>query len=200
MKKEITDSLYLLIQLEEFKLILGIDERDDKLCCFCLVTATHTIEQYCKRRLALKTYRQLFTEWRDLMLFLNEYPVNKILSLSALFADAAPEIIKPCLYNVVPLEDMENIPYEIRLSPTVNEMYGIGVIKVLYRAGYSLDAIPSDLRAACLELAAWNFNCYKSRKIGVINNEKTTGNNTGFEMSMPENVKALLEPYRRKTI
>ncbi len=79
-------------------------------------------------------------------------------------------------------------------------MYGFSIA---YYAGYSLSDVPADLKAACLELAAWNFNRYKSRKIGVrsMSNEKLArSNGSGFEMSMPENVKALVEPYKRKTI
>jgi hypothetical protein len=32
--------LYSLISLEEFKALMGVDDRDDRLCRFCLVTAT----------------------------------------------------------------------------------------------------------------------------------------------------------------
>ena len=49
-------SLYTLIPLEDFKAVLGVDDREDKLARFCLVTATLTIEQYCKRKLLRKKY------------------------------------------------------------------------------------------------------------------------------------------------
>ena len=42
--------LYTLIPLEEFKAVLGVDDREDKLAGYCLVTSTYTIEQHCKRR------------------------------------------------------------------------------------------------------------------------------------------------------
>jgi len=35
--------LYSLISLENFKALLGIDDRDDKVTEFCLVTATYSI-------------------------------------------------------------------------------------------------------------------------------------------------------------
>jgi len=47
-------TIYTLIPLAEFKALLGIDDREDKLSLFCLVTSTFTIEQYCKRRLLQK--------------------------------------------------------------------------------------------------------------------------------------------------
>jgi hypothetical protein len=43
-------SLHTLIALADFKAVVGIDDRDDKLTRFCLVTSTLTIEQHGKRR------------------------------------------------------------------------------------------------------------------------------------------------------
>ena len=49
-------NLYSLMPLDDFKAVLGIDDREDKLARFCLVTASLTIEQYCKRRFLRKKY------------------------------------------------------------------------------------------------------------------------------------------------
>jgi len=38
-KKAEGNLLYSLIQLEDFKAVLGVDDRDDKLSKFCLVTS-----------------------------------------------------------------------------------------------------------------------------------------------------------------
>jgi hypothetical protein len=46
-----TGMLHSLIPLEDFKAILGLDDQEDALSRYCLITATFTIEQYCKRRL-----------------------------------------------------------------------------------------------------------------------------------------------------
>jgi hypothetical protein len=48
--------LHTLIPLADFKAILGIDDREDKLSRFCLITATYTIEQCCKRRFFMKKH------------------------------------------------------------------------------------------------------------------------------------------------
>ena len=48
--------LHTLIPLEEFKAVLGIDDRDDKLAGYCLIISTYTIEQHCKRRFLRKKY------------------------------------------------------------------------------------------------------------------------------------------------
>jgi hypothetical protein len=42
-----------LIPLGDFKAILGLDDREDALSRYCFITATYTIEQYCKQRLLL---------------------------------------------------------------------------------------------------------------------------------------------------
>jgi hypothetical protein len=43
--------LYSLIPFLDFKAVLGVDDRENALSRYCLITATYTIEQYCKRRL-----------------------------------------------------------------------------------------------------------------------------------------------------
>ncbi len=195
--------LYSLIPIEEFKQILGIDDRDDSLSHFCLVTATHTIEQYCKRRLRHKIIHQSFGEWFDLTLYLHEYPVREVLQISYEKRKVKHEIIEPDFYSVFPDCGTDlDIPFEIHLSSAIETLH-CDSLRVIYEAGYSCADVPADLKAACLELAMWNFNRYKSKQIGVkqMSNEKLArSNGSGFEMSMPENVKNLLEPYKRKIL
>jgi len=50
------NTLYSLIPLDDFKALLGVDDREDKTARFCLVTSTLSIEQYCKRRFLRKKY------------------------------------------------------------------------------------------------------------------------------------------------
>jgi hypothetical protein len=76
--------LYSLISLEDFKAILGVDDREDKLARFCLVTSTCTIEQYCHRKLLQKKHFEIVDVTPDLLLPLREYPVKEILAVYAL--------------------------------------------------------------------------------------------------------------------
>ena len=46
--------LHALIPLVDFKAVLGFDDREDALSRYCLIAATYTIGQYCKRRLLRK--------------------------------------------------------------------------------------------------------------------------------------------------
>jgi hypothetical protein len=191
--------LYSLIPIEDFKTILGVDDRDDKLSRFCLVTSALTIEQYCKRKLLRKKHFENIGFYGDLILPLKEYPVSKIL---AVFLFGNDEILEPEFYHTIPdCGTDEDIPCNISLSPALNRCRGLKAIKAVYWAGYAPNKIPADLSAACMELAAWNFNRYRGKRIGMTGNVRGSGKDgEHFEMSMPENVRALLEPYKRKII
>jgi len=197
--------LHTLIPLEEFKAIMGIDDREDKLARFCLVTSTFTIEQFCKRRFLRKRYFERFEFYGDLVLFLKEYPVKKMLAAFLMRNEELGmrngEILEPDYYRVVPdCGSNVDVPSAIEFSPAVKRLR-CNAVKVIYVAGYSIEKMPGDLAAACLELASWNFNRYKGRRIGLTGNVKGNGKEgEHFETAMPENVRGLLEPYRRKVI
>jgi len=195
---EVEPPLYTLIPLEDFKAVLGIDDRDDKLAKFCLVTAAFTIEQYCKRRFLRKKYFERIEYIGDLILPLREYHVSEVL---AVFLLDKNKILELDLYCVIPDCGFDNdIPFIISFSPAVARL-NFFAIKVVYYSGYDKDAVPKDFQAACLELASWNMSRYKGRRIGMTGNIKGVGiQGEHFEMSMPENVKALLEPYKRRLI
>jgi hypothetical protein len=96
-------SLHTLIPLEDFKAIMGFDEREDTLSRYCLTTATYTIEQYCRRRLYLKRHFEHIEFSGDLLLPLREYPVREILALYELGDfNCAGELVEPDLYRVIP--------------------------------------------------------------------------------------------------
>jgi hypothetical protein len=191
-------SLYTLVSFEEFKSLFGVDDREDKIVRFCLITATFTIEQYCKRRLLRKKHFEVVELHGGLFIPLREYPVSDIL---AVYVMGNGEILEPEFYRTMPDCGMElDIPFTIELSPAVLRMR-CKAIKAVYWAGYSADKVPPDLAAACMELAAWNLNRYRGRRVGMSGNVRGDGKEgEHFEMSMPENVKALLEPYKRRVI
>jgi len=198
-EKAMRDDLYSLIPLEDFKGLLGIDDRDDRMARFCLVTSTFTIEQYCKRRLLRKKYSERIQFYGDLVLPLKEYPVRTVL---AVFVYGNGELLEPEFYSVQPDGGMGNgLPSELYLSPALQRYPAVKAVKVEYVAGYKLGKVPPDLATACLELASWNFNRYKGRRIGMTGNIRGAGKEgEHFEMAMPENVRLLLEPYKRKLI
>jgi hypothetical protein len=243
-------TLHTLIPLEDFKAILGIDDRENALSRFCLTTATFTIEQYCKRRLIREKHADYLTFTGEYIFSLREYPVRKVLSVHAVTAGTvqrgtplvSPEnMVDPKHYYCLPDEgSVEDVPFSLVLRPPfrlIREEMGIRVrylavpenfavngdffwpqepacagemphysstrsmFRVHYRAGYPTGKAPADLASACLELAAWNMARYRGRRIGMTGNVRGSGKDgEHLETSMPENVRLLLEPYRRKTV
>jgi hypothetical protein len=112
------------------------------------------------------------------------------------------ELLEPEFYEVVPDCGTDvDLPSYISLSPALKRYKGLTAIKIIYQSGYSGGDVPGDLAAACFELAAWNMNRYRGRRIGMTGNVRGgTRDGEHFEMSMPENVKALIEPYKRRVI
>jgi hypothetical protein len=228
--------LHTLIPLADFKAILGIDDREDTLSRYCLVTATFTIEQYCKRRLFLKKHFERIEPNGDLLLPLGEYPVREVLAVYIVGAfGETGEPLEPDLYRVIPDleaetgEKPEDTVYSLSLSPALKMPSlafsrlgvfaeqklqqeqnhtailgggrGFYAVKAVYIAGYAYGEAPADLASACLELAAWNMARYRGRRIGMTGNVRGSGKDgEHLEASMPENVRQLLEPYKRRTI
>ena len=137
--------------------------------------------------------------FEDLFVPLNEYPVSKVIGV---YRYSKEEIIEPEFYDVVPACGSGlDIPSYINFSPSLRGCRNYPTVKVEYWAGYAPNKIPADLAAACLELASWNLNRYKGRRVGMTRNIRGAGKEgEHFEMSMPENVRLLLEPYKRKCI
>ena len=193
--------MYSLIPIEDFKALMGVDDREDRISRFCLVTATLTIEQYCKRKLLRKKHIERLEFYGDLVLPLAEYPVQEILAVY-IYVYGNEELLEPEFYDVIPdCGTDSNLPFNLNVSSALNRRSGLKSLRAYYYAGYSPNKIPADLASACMELAAWNLNRYRGRHIGFTGNVKGNGREgQHFEMSMPENVRSLLEPYRRKVI
>jgi hypothetical protein len=108
-------------------------------------------------------------------------------------------LVEPDFYSTEPeAGEGFDAPTCIVLSPALRILRGERSLRVVYKTGYTIKEVPPDMASACLELAAWNMNRYRGRKIGITGNSK--GNGERFEMSMPENVRLLLEPYRKVLI
>jgi hypothetical protein len=202
-------NLHSLISLTDFKSVLGIDDREDALSRYCLVTATYTIEQYCKRRFLRKNRFEFLPFYGDYTFPLRDYPVREIELCCAQFyavyqTHALKEsiIVENDFYHTIPdCGEPENIPFCLSVSPALGLVRELSGLKVHYRAGYSPGKAPADLASACLELAAWNMARYRGRRIGMTGAVRGSGKDgEHLEVSMPENVRGLLEPYRRRTI
>jgi hypothetical protein len=119
--------LHTLIPLADFKAVLGIDDREDALSRYCLITSTYTVEQYCKRRLIRKKHTDYLTFTGDHIFAFREYPVRRVLAVNTAIAGAAlcgearigPEnLVDPKHYYCLPDEDIrEDIPFSLVLRP-----------------------------------------------------------------------------------
>jgi hypothetical protein len=119
--------LHTLIPLADFKAILGIDDREDALSRYCLITATYTIEQYCKRRLLRRKHTDYLTFTGEHIFTLREYPVRKVLTVYTAVAGVAlcgearfgPEnLVESKHYYCLPDEGIhEDIPFSLVLRP-----------------------------------------------------------------------------------
>ena len=185
-----TKNIYSLIPFDDFKAILGVDDREDKIARFCLVSSTFTIEQYCKRRLLRKRHFEKIGFTGDMFLPLREYPVVSMNREQVTVNNGAA--IDPKFYRVFPDFGADlDIPFFIELSPAIYRVRGLKYINVRYTAGYRAGKAPVDLASACLELAAWNMNRYRGRRIGMTGSVRGSGKDgEHFEMFMPENVRA----------
>jgi hypothetical protein len=204
-----SEKLYALISLAEFKAVLGIDDRENSLAAFCLVSATCSIEQYCRRRFLRRKHTEYLTFTGEYLFNLREYPVRKVLAIHAaatafagrpLFETA--NLVNPEQYYCLPGEGIhEDIPFSLVLRPPLRLSREEQAIRVRYLAGYIPGKVPADLASACLELAAWNMSRYRGRRIGLTGAVRRSGKDgEHLEMSMPENVRQLLEPYKRRVI
>jgi len=196
--------LYSLIPLADFKAVMGVDDREDKIARFCLLSAALTIEQYCKRKFLRRKYTEDCLIDGDLVVTLREYPVTDILVVFASNREMTSnkarilenEFYRPMFGNGF----NEEMPFELLLSQSLKP-YRYNTLKIIYWGGYKLGSVTADLAAACLELASWNMNRYRGKRIGMSGNIRGAGvQGEHFELSIPENVRVLLEPYRRKTI
>jgi hypothetical protein len=205
---EIMRDIHTLILLADFKAVLCVDDRDDALSRYCLITATYTIEQYCKRRLLRKKRFEFIPFYGDYLFPLRDYPVREILAVYQTHALKEAIIVEPELYHTIPeCGELGDVPFCLSVSPAIRLVRKLSGLKVHYRAGYSPGKVPADLASACLELAAWNMARYRGPPlrsrflIGMTGNIRGSGKDgEHLEASMPENVRCLLEPYRRRTI
>jgi uncharacterized phiE125 gp8 family phage protein len=184
------DLVNSLVSVREFKGMYGVDDREDSLVEFLLVSSTYAIEEYCMRRLLRKRIKERFEA--SGYLTLREYPVREVLAVDIIHADGSAS---PAYYDLSPEAGaLVNVPHILRPLPPDYALRG-KTISVKYIAGYSMKDVTPDLKEACFELTAWKYQRHTNRFTFIAGKKEA-----GFENKMPERVKELLSPYRRKTL
>jgi hypothetical protein len=93
------DGLHSLIPLGDFKAILNVDDREDALARYCLVTSTYTIEQYCKRHILRKKIHEAFPFCGEYSFVLREYPVREVLAVFQMDSFKASILLENDFYH-----------------------------------------------------------------------------------------------------
>lgn len=200
----IDPAVHSLVTLTECKSALGLDDRDENFTIFLSIAATYSAENHCLRRLLRKRQTEYFDSLGGNAFFLKEYPVREIVSIHEDRAHRFPETsrIDPEHYYCTPDPiDAEDLITTLTLTPPYGIPRGRKSIRVIYTAGYSVEEVPPDIKQAVIEIVAWNQMRYRSRRIGATGTIRGSGREAeGLELTIPENARLLLEPYRRRTI
>jgi uncharacterized phiE125 gp8 family phage protein len=190
--KEGFDLVHSLVSVREFKRLSGVDDREDSLLEFLLVSSTYSIEEYCMRRLLRKRIKESFINTAETVFILREYPAAYVSAVERVNAYGLPE---PVMYDLSPDDGgLSNVPHTLRIYPA-HQAWKPKTVSVKYIAGWRVSEVPPDLKEACFELAAWKYQRHNMRLSGIADKGAAV-----FENKMPERVKELLEPYRRKTL
>jgi hypothetical protein len=183
---------------------LSLDDRDDSFTLFLSIAATYAAENHCLRRIHRKRHTEYFDSVGDNAFFLREYPVREIVSVHEDRCHRFPETgrLDPEHYYCTPeILDAEDLISTLTLTPPYRLPRGRKSIRVIYTAGYSVEEVPPDVKQAVIEIVAWNQTRYRSRRIGSTGTVRGSGRESeGLELTIPENARLLLEPYRRRTI
>lgn len=194
-----------LVSLAWCKDLLSTDERDEATMSLVISSCSTRIEQYLMRRIVERTIVTHFDSVGARELVLPEYPVRSVASVRCdcerVFGEDA-ELEEGSWYcATVPYDVFEDLPAVLIFDSFLPLPIGSRIIRVEYAAGYPLDHMPEDLQLATAELVAWELRRVKSKQIGVSGLVPTSGRmeRAVLEMQMPENVREMLETYRRRT-
>jgi hypothetical protein len=209
-----------LVPLDHFKALLGLDDREDETARFCLAAATDAIESYCRRKLLGRRIQETIVFGGERLLTLREYPVRELSAVwltttggtvrgpnGGLISAGASALVEPDFYQITPeceghgWAGLLDLPAFITLSQGLRLVPEVSAFKVMYKAGYCLRHVPADLASACMELGLWNYTRLRGKKAGTGGRCYTgRADPAPTGVSLPENVRVLLEPYRRKMI
>ena len=193
-----------LVSLSTCRDLLSIDDRDESILALVVASSSARVERYLMRRILEGNFSGEFDSLGQRDIVLSEYPVRNVISVRCdperVFGDETKLADNAWYCATVPYDILEDLPAVLIFDPFVSLPIGRRIIRVEYTAGYPLDAIPEDLKLATMELVAWEFRRVKSKQVGVSGFVPTSGRmeRTVLEMQMPENVREMLEPYRRR--
>jgi len=189
----VLDSANNLCSLAELKLFVGISTSDESL--------DTQLEEYIngaswllKEETGRFLKAQAITEYHDgtgsLLIMLRHRPVN---SVTTLHSDSARSFGATTLIAATDYQVYTNGGYIVVTDAGLDA--GAKVIKVVYNGGYS--TIPYDLKMACMEHAANQYEKFKSHRVGLKAVSNEGGTRTYIE-GMPSATKQAIARYSEK--
>lgn len=193
-----------LISLADFahcRDVLELDDRDETAVELLIFSCSAEIESYTRRCLTERLIAEFRDGYLNPSLNLRQYPVKEVTELRCQKGNEE-FVVSQELFSL----DNPGVQecYEQPVRITLNEGYlfplGRYNIQVTYTAGYSPQTMPADLKMALCEMVGWSLKRIRARQIGMsgLVNSRRSKEWPVTEKTMPDHVKEILEPYRRK--
>ena len=184
------NSLCTIAELKQFAGIKATDESLDVQLEAYVDGASWTLRGPTKRILKAQSITEYHDGTGSNLIILRQRPVN---SVTSLHSDSARTFGTGALIATTDYQVYTNGGYIVVTSAGLDA--GAKVIKVIYNGGYS--TIPFDLKMACIELAVYLYEKYKSHRVGLKSVSNDAGSDTYAE-DMPGAVKAVIKQYSEK--
>ena len=189
-----------LISWEDCKELLDVPYKEKTFIELLIFSASAEIETYTNRKLRQRELCELHDGYNQNEIIIEHYPVKEIISLKVDNECKYPEdtIVSKDFYNchIPSANDDGEYQSEIILAAGYAFPKGRNNIEVIYNAGYKEEDTPVDLKTAAAELVEWTYKRLNNRQIGEVNLKY--GQKTQLSTKIPDHVRELLEPYRRK--
>ena len=189
----VLDTANSLCSRAEFKLFIGINVADEELNTQLeeyINGASWLLKEETKRFLKAQDITEYHDGTGSNLIILRHRPVN---SVTTLHSDSARSFGSTTLIDEDDYQVYTNGGYIVVTNAGLD--VGARVIKVVYNGGYS--TIPYDLKMACIELAAYWYEKYKSHRVGLKSVSNDAGSDTYIE-DMPGAVKQAIARYSEK--
>ena len=188
-----------LVPFEQLQTFMELEDSEEGIINMLSFSATTEIENHTHRILYEREIGEFHDGYNQNSIELKEYPVTEVNRISI------RQFTKLCAF--IPLESeaytcqtQENGFSTIFLQNNYSFPKGQQNIKVLYTAGYNSETLPDDLQMAVCETVSWLYKRMKARQIGVTQlvDERNRASRFTYDKTLPDHVREILEPYRKK--
>ena len=184
-----------LCTLEEVYEVLGIDgskESDNEHVENLITRMTARFENICHRIFESASYDEDY-DGDTRRISLRNYPITEITSITDTGSDWTETTTVSGAYYKISRSGRQVI---FNSSALLTE--GDENITIVYTAGYAANAIPEDLKMACIEEVSRRFD--RAKKLDVLSTDKGEQGTTYTSMDFLDNTKDVLSRYTRRAI